>query len=122
MDYLELPVWAKWSTRFPSATSVYGGLAAYAAYFIGGRYDFKTLTDSDTYDLESGRLTSGSSNDETVVRPFDYGAILVCGMEKKWSGEIRFSCAFVDSREFGEGDSAKGSLNSGFDFLVGYKF
>lgn len=122
MDYLEMPVWAKWTMRVPSGIGIYGGLGAYAAYFVGGRYDFSTGEEG----LDgSGSLTSGDTDSTTVVRPFDLGAILVVGMESRhWMGEMRFSIGFLKSMDFTpppDFGGERGTLNSGIDFLVGYK-
>jgi hypothetical protein len=121
MDYFEVPVWAKWSARVGRKLSVYGGIGGYAAWFLGGRYDFSTgVSGLDG----SGSLSGGTADDPTVVRPQDYGVLLVGGVQT--GGvifELRFSVSVVPSLEFTPppdfGD-ARGSLNSGIDLLIGY--
>jgi hypothetical protein len=121
MDYLELPVWAKWSSGDGQGFSVYGGIGGYAAWFLGGRYDFATGVGG----LDGkGKLTSGTADDPKVVRPLDYGVLLVVGGEsRRIIVELRFSVSVVPSMEFtppAEFGGARGSLNSGIDLLLGY--
>lgn len=119
MDYLELPVWAKWTSRDGQGFSVYGGVGGYAAWFIGGRYDFSA---SSAGLNGAGKLTAGTAEDPTVVRPLDYGVLLVAGGEShRIIFEVRFSVSVVPSMEFiPTGLDARGSLNSGIDLLLGY--
>jgi hypothetical protein len=123
MDYLEFPVWAKWTAHAPSGFGIYGGLGGYAAIFLGGRYEFST-GEGGVWD-SSGSLSSGDSDSPTLVRPLDCGALLVAGMESRhWMGEMRFSFGFLQSMDFTpppDFGGERGSLNSGIDFLVGYK-
>jgi len=123
MDYLEVPLWAKWSVREGANLAFYGGLGGYAAWFLGGRYDFSTgVSGLDG----SGRLISGTADDPTVVRPFDCGALLVAGGESnKICLEFRFSVSFIPSLEFTPPSTfggERGALNGGIDLLVGYRF
>jgi hypothetical protein len=122
MDYLELPVWAKWSSRVGQRFSAYAGVGGYLAWCLGGRYDFST----EVSGLDgAGRLTVGTADDVTVVRPMDYGVLFVVGGESRHMlFEVRFSVSVVPSMEFTPpptfGD-ARGSLNSGIDLLLGYR-
>lgn len=122
MDYLELPLWAKWSAREGEDFCAYGGLGGYAAWFLGGRYDFSTGVSS----LDgSGSLSTGAADDPTVVRPFDCGLLLVAGLEaKRLILELRFSVGVLNSLDFtppSEFGGSRGALNSGIDLLVGYR-
>lgn len=123
MDYVDVPVWVKFSMREGRGNNYYGGLGGYFSYFLGGRYDFSTGEPG----LDGkGSLTSGTAESPTVVRPRDFGALLVCGVEgDHLIVEFRMPIAVVNSMEFTPpsvfGD-ARGSLNSGIAILVGYRF
>jgi hypothetical protein len=122
MDYVELPVWARWSARETDAFSIYGGIGGYVAWFLGGRYDFSTGASG----LDgSGSLARGTENDPTVVRPLDYGILFVAGVEfGAVLFELRFSVGVVPSMDFtppSQFGGTRGTLNSGLDALVGYR-
>jgi hypothetical protein len=122
MDYLEVPVWAKWSSRSGPDLNVYGGLGGYAAWFIGGRYDFSTGEPG----LDGkGKLERGTADSPTTVRPTDFGVLLVCGMEgRHMIVEFRMPIGVVKSMQFTPPPvfgGARGSLNSGLGVIVGYR-
>jgi hypothetical protein len=123
MDYIEVPLWAKWSMREGANSNFYGGLGAYAAYFLGGRYDFSTGEPG----LDgSGTLVRGTEETPTTVRPLDFGIVLICGMEaQRYIFEIRMPIGVVRSMQFTPPPvfgGPRGTLNSGIDLLVGYRF
>ena len=122
MDYLEVPVWAKFSAPMGRNLSLYGGIGGYAAWFLGGRYNFSTGVSGLN---GSGSLSGGTTDDPTVVRPQDYGVLLVGGVQLgRVLFELRFSVSVVPSLEFTPppdvGGDARGALNSGIDLLIGY--
>jgi hypothetical protein len=121
MDYVELPLWAKWRTG-DADFSVYGGVGGYAAYFLGGRYEIST---GDPSFDGSGKLSTGDAEGTNVVRPLDLGLLLAAGVEAgRMIYEFRFSIGVVPSIEFTPPPSfggSRGSLNSGIDILVGYR-
>ncbi len=122
MDYFEVPLWAKWSARMDENSSFYGGIGGYMAWFLGGRYDFSTGVSG----LDGvGKLSKGTAGDVTVVRPLDYGFLLVAGGEAgRMTFEGRFSVSIVKSMEFAppsEFGGARGALNSGIDLIAGYR-
>ena len=123
-DYLEIPVWLKWSVRTPES-AFWLGAGGYYGYCLGGRYTFNVPGSEWN---SAGAMTIGSREIISEIRQHDAGLIFIIGGEENnIEYEIKFPVGLIPAIAFTPEDQIsyggyRKALNSGIMLCIGYKF
>jgi hypothetical protein len=117
-NYVEVPVWIKFSSVEPKLR-VYAGAGGYVAYMFGGDYDF----DAPSVSLGGkGSLCLTGTGTRVGVPAVDYGLTGTCGVDiDRLLLELRFALGLSPVLDFTLPDGRRQSINADIQLLVGWR-